>query len=136
MLNGASPRSRMIRGEKTMKNFVDALGISKERENQIVEMAIQTFQTGYGMAKELDEKDTPGTEENDERFFDNLSSLISEDIKLLSGAGEGMLYGYAMSEITSGFRKSVCETTELVNILKKMANQCECEECECDRLED
>ena len=85
-----------------MANFAQRLGVTQERIEQIGEMALQTFETGFDMTKETEKAD-----KNYEKTFDEVTKLIQEDIKLLNGIEEGIVYGYRIADLIHEFTDNV-----------------------------
>ena len=84
-----------------MKNFVEQLGVSKERCKQIAEMAVQTFKNGediiFGMK--------PG--DNVDDVFDSIGKHQQEDVKLLTSVEEGIIYGCITGELITEYRDQI-----------------------------
>ena len=108
------------------KNFAHRLGVTQERIEQIGEMVDQTFYTGFGVMKE-----TEKTTGNYETAFDGITKLLQEDVKLLNGVEEGIVYGYRIAQLIQDFSESikhdsvfgadvvkVVNLTELIEMLK------------------
>jgi hypothetical protein len=92
-----------------VKNFVDGLGISEERVKQINEMATQTFMTGMDIAAGMDMSNAADTPKNQNLLYGNITKLMLEDVKLLSGVEEGIVYGYIMNEHAADMRQLIRE---------------------------
>jgi hypothetical protein len=85
-----------------MMNFAHRLGITQKRIEQIGEMAKQTFDTGFDMTKQAEKNGGKY-----DKTFEEISKLIREDIKLLNGIEEGIVYGYRISELIREFTDNI-----------------------------
>lgn len=97
-----------------MKDFVDQLGVSKERCKQIAEMAVQTFQTGEDIIFKM----KPGDDQN--AIYDSIGKHQQEDVKLLKSVEEGIIYGVVTGELIVQYYIRMEEAMAILDMIDRI----------------